>query len=405
MEELLKTILSDPETVNKIITELGPKALDNAEHIVISGIETTGQVLECLVKDGKIVEHTAKTVQETVKSTENVAISIVETGGRVCEYLIKDGEIVRHTAETVQLGIKTTGDVAKELIDKGAETTQVGVKTTGDVAKELIDRGTDTINTAIETVSEVSSQMFDYKAIKQAEKTKRNQQDNQTAQEKARIAGKMYEDHEKGKTERNLQNSLTKQKAIEMMGLKILVDGKEKTIEWDSLVEICQAAINSGNPEIGAQMLAIKYQTNAEQAKFQSDETRGKWNLLSSMLTRIAALGSSVITPNPAPFYLSEAGNIGGKIAKKIHFLKNKEDKKEEIEEKEKALEFMQMAYDLNSKLNTEFPASQFPMLNPIKRLLDASVKQKNPSLIALTVQVIQEEISNMQDAKKLLKG
>ena len=63
------------------------------------------------------------------------------------------------------------------------------------------------------------------------------------------------------------------------------------------------------------------------------------------------------------------------------------------------------MAYDLNSKLNTEFPASQFPMLNPIKRLLDASVKQKNPSLIALTVQVIQEEISNMQDAKKLLKG
>ena len=355
MEELLSTILSNPETVNKTITELGPKALDNAEHIVVSGIETTGQVVECLIKDGKIVEHSAKTVQEAVKSVENVAISIVETGGKVCEYLIKDGKIVQHTAETVQLGIKTTGDIAKELID----------------------RGTDTINTAIEMTGNVVansiSERYAYKTAKESEKTERNRDNNLTKQEAIRKTG-------------------------DVLGMKILVDGKVKTIEWDSLVEMCRAAMETGNPEIAANMLAMKYQANVEQAKSQSEETREKWIMLESMFKKAAALGVSLITLSPAPYIISESGNIGDKILKRIPFLKNKEDKKEEIEEKEKALEFMQMAYDLNSKLNTGFPASQFPMLNPIKRLLDASVKQKNPELIAMTIQVIQDEINDMQN-------
>jgi hypothetical protein len=356
MEELLCQVLGNPETVNKIITELGPKALDNAEHIVISGIETSGQVVECLIKDGKIVEHSAKTVQEAVKSAENVAISIVETGGKICEYLIKDGKIVQHTAETVQLGIKTTGDIAKELID----------------------RGTDTINTAIETTGNVVansiSERYAYKTAKEAEKTERNRDNNLTKQEAIRKTG-------------------------DVLGMKILVDGKVKTIEWDSLVEMCRVAMETGNPEIAANMLAMKYQSNVEQAKSQSEDTREKWVMLESMFKKAAALGVSIITFSPVPYIINETGSIGDKIAKRIPFLKNKDDKKkEEIEEKEKALEFMQMAYDLNSKLNTEFPASQFPMLNPIKRLLDASVKQKNPELIAMTIQVIQEEISDMQN-------
>ena len=354
MEEILKLFLSDPETRNKIITELGPKALDNAEHIVISGIETTGQVVECLIKEGKIVEHSAKTVQEAVKSAENVAISIVETGGKVCEYLIKDGKIVQHTAETVQLGIKTTGDVAKELID----------------------RGTDTINTAIETTGNVVansiSERYAYKTAKESEKTERNRDNNITKQEAIRKAG-------------------------DVLGMKILVDGQVKTIEWDSLVEMCRVAMETGNPEIAANMLAMKYQANVEQAKSQSEETREKWIMLESMFKKAAALGASIITFSPAPLIISETGSIGDKIVKRIPFLKNK-DGKEEIEEKEKALEFMQMAYDLKSKMNTEFPASQFPMLDPIKRLLDASVKQKNPELIAMTIQVIKEEINEMQN-------
>ena len=378
MEELLCQILGHPETVNKIITELGPKVLDNAEHIVISGIETTGQVLECLVKDGKIVEHTAKTIQETVKSTENVAISIVETGGRVCEYLIKDGEIVRHTAETVQLGIKTTGDVAKELIDKGTETAQVSVKTTGEIVKELIDRGTDTINTAIETTGSVVassiSERYAYKTAKEVEKTERNRDNNLTKQEAI-------------------------QKAGDVLGMKVLVDGKVKTIEWESLVEICQAAINSGNPEIGAQMLAMKYQTNAEQTKAQSEKTRGNWKLLTSTLTRVAALGASIVTFNPIPFAISEGGHFGGKLMELIRSKKDK-DEKGKIE---KTLEFMQEAYKLNSILNTDYPSSRFPALGPVKRLLDASVKQNNPELIAITIQVIQEEIIHYNKTQNLL--
>ena len=385
MEEILKLVFSNPEAVNKIITELGPKALDNAEHIVISGIETSGQVVECLIKDGKIVEHTAKTVQEAVKSTENVAISIVETGGRVCEYLIKDGEIVRHTAETVQLGIKTTGDVAKELIDKGNETAQVGVKTTGDIVNKLIERGTDTINTAIETTGNVVansiSERYAYKTAKEAEKTERNRDNNLTKQEAIRKTG-------------------------DVLGMKILVDGKVKTIEWDSLVEMCRVAMETGNPEIAANMLAMKYQSNVEQAKSQSEDTREKWVMLESMFKKAAALGVSIITFSPVPYIINETGSIGDKIAKRIPFLKNKDDKKkEEIEEKEKALEFMQMAYNLNSKLNTEFPASQFPMLNPIKRLLDASVKKQNPELIAVTIQVIKEEINDMQSMNNINVG
>jgi hypothetical protein len=129
MDELLKYVLNNPE--------VGPKALDNAEHVVISGIETTGRIVECLVKDGKIVEHSAKTVQDAVKSTENVAISIVETGGKISEYFIKDGEIVKHTAETVQLGVKTTGDVAKELVDRGTGSINKAIETAGNVTSEL----------------------------------------------------------------------------------------------------------------------------------------------------------------------------------------------------------------------------------------------------------------------------
>ena len=354
MEEILKLFLSDPETRNKIITELGPKALDNAEHIVVSGIETTGQVVECLIKDGKIVEHSAKTVQDTVKSTENVAISIVETGGKVCEYLIKDGKIVQHTAETVQEAVKSTEKVVEELIYRGTETINTAIETTGNVVASSI------------------SERYAYKTAKESEKTERNRDNNITKQEAIRKAG-------------------------DVLGMKILVDGQVKTIEWDSLVEMCRAAMETGNPEIAANMLAMKYQANVEQAKSQSEETREKWIMLESMFKKAAALGASIITFSPAPFIISETGSIGDKIVKRIPFLKNKDDK-EEIEEKEKALEFMQMAYDLKSKMNTEFPASQFPMLDPIKRLLDASVKQKNPELIAMTIQVIKEEINEMQN-------
>ena len=355
MEEILKHFLSNPETRNKIVTELGPKALDNAEHIVVSGVETTGQIVECLVKDGKIVEHSAKTFQETVKSAENVAISIVEKGGKISEYLIKDGQIVKHTAETVQFGIKTTGDVAKELIGRGTDTIKTAIETTGNVVSSSI------------------SEVFTYKTSKELEKTERNRDNNVTKQEAIRKTG-------------------------DVLGMKILVDGKVKTIEWDSLVEMCRSAMETGNPEIAANMLAMKYQANVEQAKLQSEDTKEKWILLESMFKKAAALGASIITFSPAPFIISETGSIGDRIVKRIPFLKSKDDKKEEIEEKEKALEFMQMAYDLKSKMNTEFPASQFPVLAPVKRLLDASVKLQNPELIAMTIQVIQDEINEMQN-------
>ena len=347
MKELMKVFLSDPESVNKIITELGPKALDNAEHVVISGIETSGRVLECLVKDGKIVEHSAKTVQEAVKSTENVALSIVETGGKVCEYLIKDGKIVQHTAETIQLGVKTTGDVAKELIDKGADTINTAIQTSGTV------------------VSNAVFDMFSYKTAKETEKTERNRDNNMTKQEAIRKTG-------------------------DVLGMKILVDGKVKTIEWDSLVEMCKAAIDSGNPEAAVKMLSLKYQSDAEQAKLKNEETKKKWGSLKTMVEVAVPLAASVLTLSPAPLII---GTASWGIKLKIPNLKKGSE-----ENKEEVLKLMQKAYDLNSKLNTDFPASQFPELRPIKRLLDASVKKNDPKLIAETIQVIQEEINDMQN-------
>ena len=351
MEEILKHFLSDPETRNKIVTELGPKALDNAEHIVVSGVETTGQVVEYLVKDGKIVEHSAKAIQETVKSAENVAISIVETGGMISEYLIKDGKIVQHTAETVQEAVKSTENVVKELIDRGTDTVNAAIETSGNVVASSI------------------SERYAYKTAKESEITERNRDNNITKQEAIRKAG-------------------------DVLGMKILVDGQVKTIEWDSIVEMCRAAMETGNPEIAAEMLAMKYQANVEQAKTQREVTKEKWILLESMLKKASALGLSMFTFSPAPFIISEAGSIGDRIAKKIPFLKNKENKREE---QDKALELMQMAYNLNSKLNSDFPSSQFPVLAPVKRLLDASVKLQNPELIAMTIQVIQDEINEMQ--------
>ena len=242
----------------------------------------------------------------------------------------------------------------------------------------MIDRGTDTINTAIETTGSVVassiSERYAYKTAKEVEKTERNRDNNLTKQEAI-------------------------QKAGDVLGMKVLVDGKVKTIEWESLVEICQAAINSGNPEIGAQMLAMKYQTNAEQTKAQSEKTRGNWKLLTSTLTRVAALGASIVTFNPIPFAISEGGHFGGKLMELIRSKKDK-DEKGKIE---KTLEFMQEAYKLNSILNTDYPSSRFPALGPVKRLLDASVKQNNPELIAITIQVIQEEIIHYNKTQNLL--
>ena len=256
MEEILKLFLSDPETRNKIITELGPKALDNAEHIVVSGIETTGQVVECLIKDGKIIEHSAKTVQETVKSAENVAISIVETGGKISEYLIKDGQIVKHTAETVQLGIKTTGDIAKELVD----------------------RGTDTINKAIETAGNVTS--------------------------------------------------------------------------------------------------------DAVSGLFDCMKNESVWNGFMSLLKTTSDIMFSMTGPGK----MLKTGEKVVDIVKKIPFRKKNSD------------EVIRAAYELNSYMSDNFPPLQFPELRPIKRLLDATVKQNDPELIAMTIQVIKEEINDMQN-------
>lgn len=345
MEELLCQILGNPETVNKIITELGPKALDNAEHIVISGIETSGQVVECLIKDGKIVEHSAKTVQEAVKSAENVAISIVETGGKVCEYLIKDGKIVQQTAETVQLGIKTTGDIAKELID----------------------RGTDTINTAIETTGNVVassiSERYAYKTAKEAEKTERNRDNNMTKQEAIRKTG-------------------------DVLGMKILVDGKVKTIEWDSLVEMCQAAINTGNPEIGVQMLSQKYSFEIEKEKTKSVRSSEALKEFKNILGQVGDIALA-IKPGGAKYAIGKnALTIGEKFVDS--FSKKKKSKSEEVDYKK--------VYELMSNWSEHYPLSQHPELKPMKKLLDKAVKNGNPEVITITIQVLQEGIEDMQN-------
>lgn len=250
MDELLKYVLNNPE--------LGPKALDNAEHVVISGIETTGRVIECLVKDGKIVEHSAKTVQDAVKSTENIAISIVEIGGKISEYLIKDGQIVKHTAETIQLGVKTTGDVAKELADKGTDSINKAVETAGNIASE--------------TVNGVFSVM------------------------------------------------------------------KSETA-WNGFLSLLKTASD---------------------IVFSMTET-GK----------VLKTGEKVFD-----------------IIKKIPFKKKKSD------------EVVRAAYEVSSYMSDNFPPQQFPELRPIKRLLDTAVKIDNPELIAMTIQVIQEEIDNSKNMK-----
>ena len=320
------------------------------EYILKNGIvydpanEVNGEKMDICFKDGKIVEHSAKTVQEAVKSAENVAISIVEKGGKVCEYLIKDGKIVQHTAETVQFATKTAGQIAKELID----------------------RGTDTINTAIETTGNVVassiSERYAYKTAKEAELTERNRDNNMTKQEAIRKTG-------------------------DVLGMKILVDGKVKTIEWDSLVEMCQAAINTGKPEIGVQMLSQKYSFEIEKEKMKSTRSSKALeefkNILDQVMPerRALELGKNVL-------------KVGEKVFDSV-LSKKKESKPEEVDYKK--------VYELMSSWSENPSLSQYPELKPMKRLLDRAVKNGNPEVITITIQMLQDEIEDMQKTQKLL--
>ena len=127
--------------------EIAPKALETGERVVISGIESTGKVLECAIKDGKIIEHTAKTVQEGIKSTENIALSVISEGGECFKCLIKDGQIVKESAETVRYAMQTTGEIAKQIVQENGETIRSAITTIGAVASGSI-RGIVEVKTA-----------------------------------------------------------------------------------------------------------------------------------------------------------------------------------------------------------------------------------------------------------------
>ena len=145
-EEIIIELLSNPEVINAL-KEIAPKALETGERVVISGIESTGKVLECAIKDGKIIEHTAKTVQEGIKSTENIALSVISEGGECFKCLVKDGQIVKESAETVRYGIQTTGEIAKQVVQENGETIRSAITTIGAVASDSI-RGIVEVTTA-----------------------------------------------------------------------------------------------------------------------------------------------------------------------------------------------------------------------------------------------------------------
>lgn len=332
MEELMMNVLSNPDTVNKIITELGPHALDNAEHVVVSGIETSGKVLECLVKDGKIVEHTAKTVQDTVKSTETVALSIIETGGKVMEYLIKDGEIVRYPAEIVQLGIKTTEEVVKEIIDKGFIIVDNAVKTTGEVAKEVINKGLSSVDNAVDRTGDTIEKVID-KGLGSVDNAVDKTSDS---------IGKVVD-----------KGSGSVDNAVNTTG-NVLVHGIETVGE-------------NTKKMIGTVGSVVK--------------NKNAWNGLIGLLT-----DAKIYSTNPE---LGVCKTLVEHVVDKIP--KDKKKKRNHNSE-----DIIRKAYKLNSYLNENFPIAQYPEFGPIKRLLDATVQKNDPDLIAMTIQVISEEVKNM---------
>ena len=155
--------MRNPEIITAL-KEIAPKVLETGERIVISGIESTGKVVECAIKDGKIIEHTARTVQEGIKSGENIALSVISEGGECFKCLVKDGQIVRESAETVRYGIQTTGEIAKQVIHENGETIRSAITTIGSVSSDAI-RGivevkkirSETVRSAITTIGSVSS--------------------------------------------------------------------------------------------------------------------------------------------------------------------------------------------------------------------------------------------------------
>lgn len=172
-EKIIQLLLNNPEVLDAL-KEIAPKALETGERVVVSGIETSGKVIECAIKDGKIIEHTAVTVQEGIKSTENVALSIISEGGDCFKCLVKDGQIVQESGKTIRYATKTAGEVAKELIDE-----QAGI-----------------INNALETIGNVSSEAIkgtvEVKTVREKEKTERARIDGDVKKTEIIIDGKKY---------------------------------------------------------------------------------------------------------------------------------------------------------------------------------------------------------------------